>query len=85
VIVALQIAYLPSLYNSFSRREALVTMLESRAGAPAWDRNCSLAINSLASSTRCPSSTATGKSGGGGDESHTTYRCYCSFAHPSRG
>ena len=36
VIVALQIAYLPSLYNSFSRREALVTMLESRAGAPAW-------------------------------------------------
>ncbi|MGB8196443.1 MAG: hypothetical protein WCF25_05500 [Acidimicrobiales bacterium] len=36
VIVALQIAYLPSLYASFSRREALVTMLESRAGAPAW-------------------------------------------------
>ncbi len=36
VIVALQIAYLPSLYNSFSRRESLVTMLESRAGAPAW-------------------------------------------------
>ena len=36
VIVALQIAYLPSLYNAFSRREALVTMLESRAGAPAW-------------------------------------------------
>jgi len=34
--VALQIAYLPSLYASFSRREALVTMLESRAGAPAW-------------------------------------------------
>jgi hypothetical protein len=36
VIVALQIAYLPSLYSSFSRREALVTMLESRAGSPAW-------------------------------------------------
>ena len=36
VIVALQIAYLPSLYNAFSRREALVTMLESRAGSPAW-------------------------------------------------
>ena len=36
VIVALQIAYLPSLYNSFSRRESLVTMLESRAGSPAW-------------------------------------------------
>jgi len=36
VIVALQIAYLPALYNSFSRREGLVTMLESRAGSPAW-------------------------------------------------
>jgi hypothetical protein len=36
VIVALQIAYLPSLYSSFSRREGLVTMLESRAGIPAW-------------------------------------------------
>jgi hypothetical protein len=36
VIVALQIAYLPSLYTSFSRREALVTMLQSRAGSPAW-------------------------------------------------
>ena len=36
VIVALQIAYLPSLYSSFSRREGLVTMLESRAGSPAW-------------------------------------------------
>ena len=36
VIVALQIAYLPSLYSSFTRREGLVTMLESRAGSPAW-------------------------------------------------
>jgi hypothetical protein len=36
VVVALQIAYLPSLYNAFSRRESLVTMLESRAGVPAW-------------------------------------------------
>jgi hypothetical protein len=36
VVVALQIAYLPALYSSFNRREALVAMLESRAGAPAW-------------------------------------------------
>lgn len=36
VIVALQIAYLPSLYSSFSRREGLVTLLEGRAGSPAW-------------------------------------------------
>jgi hypothetical protein len=36
VIVALQIAYLPALYQAFNRREALVAMLESRAGVPAW-------------------------------------------------
>ncbi len=36
VVVTLQIAYLPSLYDAFNRREALVAMLESRAGLPAW-------------------------------------------------
>ena len=36
VIVALQIAYLPSIYSSFNRRESLVALLESRAGSPAW-------------------------------------------------
>jgi type IV secretory pathway TrbD component len=36
LIIALQIAYLPALYDSFNRRETLVTMLESRAGTPAW-------------------------------------------------
>ena len=38
VVVALQIAYLPALYGAFSQREALVAMLESRAGVPAWGR-----------------------------------------------
>jgi hypothetical protein len=36
IIVTLQIAYLPALYQAFNRREALVAMLESRAGVPAW-------------------------------------------------
>ncbi len=36
IVVALQIAYLPALYDSFNRRETLVTMLESRAGTPAY-------------------------------------------------
>ena len=36
VVVALQIAYLPTLYNAFNRREQLVTMLESRGGVPSW-------------------------------------------------
>jgi hypothetical protein len=33
-LVALMIAYLPTIYSAFSRREAVVTMLEIRAGAP---------------------------------------------------
>jgi hypothetical protein len=36
VIVALEVAYLPTLYGSFNRRERLVTMLEGLAGVPAW-------------------------------------------------
>ena len=36
VTVALLIAYLPVLYGAFNRRETMVTLLQSRAGAPAW-------------------------------------------------
>lgn len=36
VVIALLIAYLPALYAAFNRRETLVMMLQSRAGAPAW-------------------------------------------------
>jgi len=36
VIVALQIAYLPTLYAAFNRRETLVTMLAFLGGVPAW-------------------------------------------------
>jgi len=36
IVVALQIGYLPAIYSAFARREALVTMLESRSGIPAW-------------------------------------------------
>ena len=36
IVIALMIAYLPTLYDSFQRRETLVTMLQSRAGVPAW-------------------------------------------------
>jgi hypothetical protein len=34
--VAVQIGYLPTLYAAFNRREALVTMLDSRASVPSW-------------------------------------------------
>lgn len=36
IAVALEIAYLPTIYSAFNRRETLVTLLQSRAGAPAW-------------------------------------------------
>lgn len=36
IVVALQIAYLPTLYAAFNRRETEVTLLGARAGTPAW-------------------------------------------------
>lgn len=35
-VVALQIAYLPTVYGAYNRRETDVTLLSSRAGQPAW-------------------------------------------------
>jgi hypothetical protein len=36
LVIALEIAYLPTLYSAFSAREAEVTLLTTRAGTPAW-------------------------------------------------
>ena len=36
IIVALQIAYLPTLYTAFNRRETEVTLMAVRGGLPAW-------------------------------------------------
>jgi hypothetical protein len=36
VIVTLQIAYLPTLYAAFNRRETEVALLNTRAGVPSW-------------------------------------------------
>jgi hypothetical protein len=36
VTVTLQIAYLPTLYSAFNRRENEVTLLNGRAGVPSW-------------------------------------------------
>ncbi|WP_174805488.1 hypothetical protein [Kitasatospora sp. MMS16-BH015] len=36
LITALLIAYLPTLYGAYNRREVEVTLLQSRAGEPAW-------------------------------------------------
>jgi hypothetical protein len=36
LVIALEIAYLPLLYSSFSTRETEVTMLAARGGVPTW-------------------------------------------------
>jgi len=36
VIVALQIAYLPTLYSAFNRRETEIALLNARSGVPSW-------------------------------------------------
>jgi hypothetical protein len=36
IVVAVQIAYLPTLYAAFNRRETEVTLLGARAGTPPW-------------------------------------------------
>jgi hypothetical protein len=36
LVVALEIAYLPTLYSAFSARETEVTLLATRGGVPAW-------------------------------------------------
>jgi hypothetical protein len=36
LVVALEIAYLPALYQAYAQRETEVTLLASRAGTPAW-------------------------------------------------
>ncbi len=36
LVIALEIAYLPTLYAAFSARETEVTLLSTRSGVPAW-------------------------------------------------
>jgi hypothetical protein len=36
VLITLQIAYLPTLYSAFNRRETEVQLLSARAGIPSW-------------------------------------------------
>jgi hypothetical protein len=36
VVIALQIAYLPTLYAAFNRRETAVALLNGRGGVPSW-------------------------------------------------
>ncbi|MFD9130778.1 hypothetical protein [Kitasatospora sp. NPDC059571] len=51
LIIALLIGYLPTLYGAYNRREVEVTLLQSRAGEPAWGPEL-LARQSLVSTER---------------------------------
>ena len=57
LIVALQIGYLPTLYASFARREALVTLLDAHAGSPPWGPELWHAIIWCLASIASPTST----------------------------
>ena len=83
VIVALQIAYLPTLYAAFNRREVLVTTLESRAGVPAWGPEL-LSRHALVNSIDNLPTLYTQWEAWAADvaESHTNYPILVSFRSP---
>lgn len=83
VIVALQIAYLPTLYGAFSRREALVALLESRAGLPAWGPEVLVRHQLVGIADTLPELYASWE-GWAADvaESHTTYPVLLLFRSP---
>jgi hypothetical protein len=55
-ILSLMISYLPTIYGAFQRREALVGMLEVRAGCRRRLSSCSPATHESAGSTGSPTS-----------------------------
>lgn len=83
VVVALQIAYLPTLYSAFNRREVLVSTLEARAGAPAWGPEI-LARHQLVGLTDTLSSFYDEWEKWAADvaESHTNYPVLATFRSP---
>ena len=56
IIVSLQIAYLPTLYGAFNRRETEVALLNARSGVPSWGPEL-LARTHYALGRACPPST----------------------------
>ena len=59
IIVALQIAYLPTLYTAFNRREADVALLTVRAGAPAWGPELLARVKLMQATSQLPAYFAT--------------------------
>ena len=83
VVVALQIAYLPTLYSAFSRREALVALLESRAGLPAWGPEILIRHQLVGITDTLPELYASWEAWAADvAESHTTYPVLLLFRSP---
>ncbi len=83
VIVALQIAYLPTLYSAFSRREGLVALLESRAGVPAWGPELLIRHQLVGITDTLPDLYASWEAWAADvAESHTTYPVLLLFRSP---
>ena len=83
VIVALQIAYLPALYGAFNRREGLVSLLESRAGVPAWGPELLARHQLVGISDALPDLYASWEAWSADvAESHTTYPILLLFRSP---
>jgi hypothetical protein len=83
VIVALQIAYLPTLYSAFSRRESLVALLESRGGLPAWGPELLLRHQIVGITDTLPGLYAAWEAWAADvAESHTTYPVLLLFRSP---
>jgi hypothetical protein len=83
VVVTLQIAYLPSLYASFNRRESLVALLESRSGVPAWGPEILMRHQIVGITDTLPDFYATWEEWSAElAESHTTYPVLLLFRSP---
>lgn len=83
LVVALEIAYLPVLYGAFSRRETLVTMLDSRAGTPAWGPELLWRHNNVGLTPSLPDFYAAWEQWCADvAESHTTYPILVRFRSP---
>ncbi len=83
IVIALQIGYLPAIYSAYNRREALVTALSIRVGAPNWGPEL-LARHSDAKSraTLAPLYAAWESWSANIVESHTSYPWLIAFRSP---
>ncbi|MDQ1710898.1 MAG: hypothetical protein QOE45_348 [Frankiaceae bacterium] len=87
VVVALQVGYLPTLYGAFNRRETLVTLLQSRAGEPAWGPEILARHHIVATLDKLPAFYADWERWAADvSESHSNYPVLITFRspHPAR-